>query len=727
MADASRSFFRSPKPWLALAIVCALLAIYLGGGARYFSLDGMRGLLELARAEATSHPWRTALVFAAVYVTATAVSFPGATALTLFAGAVFGLWRGSAIVVVSATLGATLAMLSARYLFRDAVRARFGERLRQLDEGIAREGGFYLFALRLAPVFPFFVINLAMGLTAIATWRYAWVSLVGMIPGTLAYVNAGRALGELDSLSGLVSPGLLAAFTALALLPLAARRALAALRARRVYRGWTRPKRFDRNLIVIGAGAAGLVTSYIAAMVRAKVTLIEKAEMGGDCLNRGCVPSKALIRAARAAAEVERAPEFGVPAEHGMPDFGMAMAHVRAAIAAIAPNDSVERYTGLGVEVLQGEARIVSPWEVEVNGQRLSAKHLVIATGGRPAIPPLPGLETVPWVTSDTFWELESLPQRIVVLGGGPIGCELAQALARFDCEVTIVELAPQLLIREDPDAAEVVRAALERDGVRVATGRRALEVRRGTDGGPHTLVVEKPDENGHMVPCERPFDLLLIAVGRRANVEGFGLQELGIPLRANGTIETDAQLRTRFPNILAVGDVTGPFQLTHAGAHQAWYAAVNALFGRFRSFTADYRVLPAVTYTEPELARVGLNEREAEAAGIVFETIIHPFSELDRAIAEGATDGFVKVLVPPGKDRILGATVVGERAGEIIALFALAMKHGIGLDKILGTVFAYPTFAEAAKYAAGARRRRHRPERLLGWLARYHTWNRGA
>lgn len=715
------------KAALLLVIVGAIVGLYAAGLDDYLDLGRLQTVLDDARAFAAARPWTAALGFAAIYVLATALSIPGATVLTLFAGAVFGLWRGSAIVAVSATLGATLAMLSARYLFRDAVRARFGERLRTLDRGIEREGGFYLFALRLAPLFPFFVVNLAMGLTAIATWRYAWVSLIGMIPGTLAYVNAGRALGELDSLSGLLSPGLLIAFTVLALLPLAARRALAALRARRVYRGWTRPKRFDRNLIVIGAGAAGLVTSYIAAMVRARVTLIEKAEMGGDCLNRGCVPSKALIRASRAAAEVARAPEFGVPAEHGMPDFAMAMAHVRASIAAIAPNDSVERYTGLGVEVLQGEARVISPWEVEVNGQRLSARHLVIATGARPFVPPIPGLDTVPWVTSDTFWELETLPQRIVVLGGGPIGCELAQALARFDCEVTIVELAPQLLSREDPDAAEVVRAVLERDGVRVATGRRALEVRRGADGEPHTLVVEKQDDTGATVLCERPFDLLLIAVGRRANVEGFGLETLGLPLRANGTIETDDHLRTKYPNILAAGDVTGPFQLTHAGAHQAWYAAVNALFGRFRSFAADYRVLPAVTYTEPELARVGLNEREAAAAGIAFETVTHPFSELDRAVAEGATDGFVKVLVPPGKDRILGATVVGERAGEIIALFALAMKHGIGLDKILGTVFAYPTFAEAAKYVAGARRRRHRPERLLGWLARYHAWNRGA
>ncbi len=705
------------KAVLLLLLVVAASVLYFGGLSEYLSLQGLQSLLGDARAYADARPWAAALGFAAVYVVATALSIPGATILTLFAGAVFGLRTGSVIVAISATLGATLAMLSARYLFRDAVRAKFSDRLKTIDAGIEREGGFYLFALRLAPVFPFFVINLAMGLTGIRTRTYAWVSLIGMLPGTLVFVNAGRELGKLQSVGDILSLPLGIAFTALALLPLIARKVLGALRARRVYRGWTKPKHFDRNLIVIGAGAAGLVTSYIAATVRAKVTLIEKAEMGGDCLNRGCVPSKALIRAAHAAAEVDRAPEFGIPAERGMPDFGMVMAHVRASIAAIEPNDSVERYTELGVEVIQGEANIVSPWEVEVNGQRLSARNLVIATGARPFVPPIPGLDTVPYCTSDTFWALESLPQRILILGGGPIGCELAQSLARFDCDVSIIEMAPQLLAREDADAAMVVQVALERDGVRVLLGHKAVEARAGD---PNRLAVEHEGTRE-----ELPFDLLLVAVGRTANVDGFGLETLGIPLRKNRTIETDDCLRTKFPNILAVGDVTGPFQLTHAGAHQAWYAAVNALFGRFKSFKTDYRVMPAATYTDPELARVGINEREAEAQGIAVEVIAYPFSELDRAIAEGATEGFVKVLVPPGKDRILGATIVGARAGDLIAIFALAMKHNIGLDKILGTVFAYPTFAEAAKFAAGTRRKRHKPERALAWLQRYHDWNR--
>ncbi len=723
------------KKLLLLAIIAAAVgALYAAGFGDYLTLRGLQSALGEARAFATERPWAAGLGFAALYVLATALSFPGATGLTLFAGAVFGVALGTPIVLLAATIGATLSMLSARYLLRDAVRTRFGERLNAIDAGIRREGGFYLFALRLAPVFPFFAVNLLMGLTGIRAWTYAWVSMIGMLPGSLVYVNAGRELGKLESVGDILSLPLILAFTALAVLPLAARRVLDALRARRVYRGWTRPKRFDRNLIVIGAGAAGLVTSYIAAAVRANVTLIEKAQMGGDCLNRGCVPSKALIRAAHAASDVDRATALGIPAQRGKTDFTEVMAHVRRAIATIAPNDSVERYAGLGVDVLQGEAKLVSPWEVEIDGRRLSAKHLVIATGARPFVPPIPGLDTVPYCTSDTFWELQSLPERVVVLGGGPIGCELAQSLARLDCDVSLVEMAPQLLSREDADAAAVVESALIRDGVRVLTGHAAVRAQAADTpaGLPHRLVVETAGDHSSQAEApstpsrmELPFDLLLVAVGRTPNVDGFGLETLGIPLRKNRTIETDAYLRTKFPNILAVGDVAGPFQLTHAGAHQAWYAAVNALFGRFKSFAADYRVLPAATYTDPELARVGLNEQQAQAQGIAYEVVTHPFAELDRAIAEAATEGFVKVLVPPGKDRILGATIVGARAGDLIAIFALAMKHGIGLDKILGTVFAYPTFAEAAKFAAGARRKRHQPERLLKWLQRYHDWNR--
>ena len=706
------------KLLVLIAVIGAALALYFGGGAEYLTLAKLQSLLGQARSQVDAHPLGAALAFAGLYIVVTALSLPGATLLTLFAGAVFGLWRGVLIASFSASIGATLAMLVSRYLLRDSVRARFGERLKGIDAGVEREGGFYLFALRLVPLFPFFVINLAMGLTAIRAWTFYWVSQLGMLAGTFVFVNAGRELGQLQSLSGILSWRLLLAFAALGLLPLIARKFLNGWRAHRVYKDWNKPKAFDRNLVVIGAGAAGLVTSYIAATVRAKVTLIEKAEMGGDCLNRGCVPSKALIRAARAASEAREGARFGVSTGKVEIDFAAVMAHVRASICSIAPHDSPERYRTLGVDVVQGEAMIVSPWEVEVDGRTLTTRNIVIAAGGRPLIPKIPGLDQVAYLTSDTIWDLAALPKRLVILGGGPIGCELAQAFARLGSAVSLIEMGQQLIGREDADVAGVVQAALEHDGVDVRLAHKAIEVK---SGDAPALVVEHAGDR-----TEIAFDALLVAIGRSANVEGYGVDKLDLGLRKNQTIETDEFLRTRFPNIYCVGDVTGPYQLTHAGAHQAWYAAVNALFGGVKSFRADYRLLPACTFTEPEAARVGLREAEAKEQGTEVEVVKYELSGLDRAIAEGATAGFVKVLVVPGKDKILGASIVGERAGELIAVFVLAMKHGIGLDKVLGTVFAYPTFAEAIKAVAGERRKRHQPAKLLDLAERYHRWQRG-
>ncbi len=708
-----------PGKLILLAIVLiAAVALYFGGGSDYLTLAKLQSLLGQAHAYVGAHPLGAALAFAGLYIVVTALSLPGATLLTLFAGAVFGLLEGVLIASFSASIGATLAMLVSRYVFRDTVREKFGKRLKRIDAGVEREGGFYLFALRLVPLFPFFVINLVMGLTAIRVWTFYVASQLGMLAGTIVYVNAGRELGQLQSLSGILSWRVLLAFAALALLPLIARKLLGAWRAHRVYKDWDKPKQFDNNIIVIGAGAAGLVTSYIAATVRAKVTLVEKAEMGGDCLNRGCVPSKALIRAARAANEARDGDRFGVEAADARIDFGKVMQHVRESIRTIAPHDSPERYRKLGVDVVQGEATIVSPWEVEVDGKTLTTRNIVIAAGGRPLVPKIPGLDKVDYLTSDTIWNLEQLPARLAILGGGPIGCELAQAFARLGSDVTIVEMGDQLLGREDGDVAAVVQQALEHDGVAVRLGHKAVEVKGGKFPA---LVVEHKDERSEVA-----FDALLVAIGRSANVEGYGVDKLDLGLRKNKTLEADEFLRTRFPNIYCVGDVTGPYQLTHAGAHQAWYASVNALFGGFKSFRADYSVLPACTFTEPEAARVGLSEREAKDEDTAFEVVKYEFSRLDRAVAEGATAGFVKVLVPPGKDKILGASVVGERAGELIAVLALAMKHGIGLDKILGTVFAYPTFAEAIKSVAGERRKRHQPETLLRIAGRYHRWKRG-
>ena len=719
------------KPLLLLLVLALVAGFFASGLHRQLDLDTLKaGMAGFAAWRETSPILVAALYFAA-YVAVTALSLPGAAVMTLAGGALFGLGWGLLIVSFASTIGATLAFLVSRHLLRDSVHARFGARLRAIDEGIARDGAFYLFSLRLVPAFPFFLINLLMGLTPIRTHTFYWVSQLGMLPGTLVYVNAGTELGAVDSLAGVLSPGLVASFVLLGLFPLLARWMVERVQARRVYAGWQRPARFERNLVVIGAGAAGLVTSYIAAAVKAKVTLVEAGRMGGDCLNTGCVPSKALIRSARLAHQIRHADRYGL--EPGEPeiDFRRLMARVRAVIRKIEPHDSVERYSALGVEVLQGRARIVDPWTVEValnegGTRRLSTRSIVIATGARPTVPDLPGLEAVGYLTSDTVWDafaaLDAPPRRLLVLGGGPIGCELAQACARLGSQVVLVGRAPQLLPREDADVGAFARAALEADGVEVLTGVAALRCEQETAaGGPDKfLVVADPASGGER---RIAFDTLLCAVGRSARLEGFGLEALGIPTGA--TVATDDFLQTRYPNILAAGDVAGPLQFTHVAAHQAWHAAVNALFGHLRRFRVDYRCVPHTTFTDPEVARVGLNETEAHARGIAFEFTRYDLAELDRAITDGADRGFVKVLTVPGKDRILGATIVGEHAGELLAEFVLAMKHGLGLNKLLGTIHAYPTFAEANKSVAGEWKRAHAPQRVLRWLERHHAWRR--
>jgi len=657
-------------------------------------------------------------------VAAAALSIPGALILTLAAGAMFGLGWGLLLVSFASSLGATLAFLAARYLLRDTIQARFGSALAPINEGVRKDGTFYLLTLRLVPVFPFWLINLLMGLTPMGAGRFYAVSQVGMLAGTVVYVNAGTQLAAIQSPGDILSPGLLGSFVLLGLFPLLAKAGVGWLARRKVYAKWTRPRSFDRNLVVIGAGAGGLVSSYIAAAVKAKVTLIEGHKMGGDCLNFGCVPSKALIRSAKMARQLKKAQELGIAGASGQVDFAAVMQRVHRVIADIEPHDSVERYTGLGVEVLQGHARITSPWSVDVTRadgttQTLTTKNIVIAAGASPFVPPIPGLKEAGFHTSDTVWGLTELPRRLVVLGGGPIGSELAQSFARLGSQVTQVEMAPRIMVREDPEVSELVAASLRADGVNLLTGHQAVRVE--TLNGEKRLVARHGDAEVVI-----PFDELLCAVGRSPRVKGYGLEELGIPLTARKTIQTNAYLQTLYPNIYAVGDVAGPFQFTHTAAHQAWYAAVNALFGRLRRFKADYRVIPWATFTDPEVARVGLSETEAKEQGIACEVTKYGIDDLDRAIADGTAHGFVKVLTVPGKDIILGVTIVGEHAGDLLAEYVLAMKHGLGLNKILGTIHTYPTLAEANKYAAGEWKRAHAPQKLLRWVGRYHAWERG-
>ena len=710
-----------------LAVIAAVVGafFYFDLGA-YLTLEGFKSRQAALSATVDSNPWQAALIFFAVYVAVAATSFPGAAILTLVGGAIFGFWTGLLLVSFASSVGATLAFLSARFLLRDFVQGKFGDRLKPINEGIDKDGAFYLFALRLVPLFPFFVVNLLMGLTTLRTWPFYWVSQLGMLAGTAVYVNAGTQLAQLDSLKGILSPAILGSFVLLGIFPIIAKKVLDWLKGRKVYAKWAhlKPKAFDRNLVVIGAGSAGLVTAYIAAAVKAKVTLIEKHKMGGDCLNTGCVPSKALIKSAKLLSQMKRAQEFGLTSATADWNFAAVMARVQRVVGEVEPHDSVERYSGLGVECLAGTARIVSPWAVEFTAadggkQTLTTKNIVIASGARPFVPPIPGLDGVDYLASDTVWNLRELPKRLVVLGGGPIGSELTQCFARFGSQVSQVEMLPRILIREDPEVSEIVTKSLQKDGVAVLTGHKAKQVL--VENGEKILVCEHAGAEVRL-----PFDQILVAVGRTANVTGFGLEELGIPVRQNKTIETNDYLQTIFPNIYACGDVAGPFQFTHTASHQAWYAAVNALFGRFKKFRADYRVIPWATFTDPEVARVGLSETEAKEKNIAHEVTVYGIDDLDRAIADGEAHGFVKVITAAGKDTILGATIVGEHAGDILVEYVAAMKHGLGLNKILGTIHTYPTMGEANKYAAGVWKRNHQPVKLLEWVRKFHAWERG-
>jgi pyruvate/2-oxoglutarate dehydrogenase complex dihydrolipoamide dehydrogenase (E3) component/uncharacterized membrane protein YdjX (TVP38/TMEM64 family) len=707
---------------LIAALLGAALSFYAFDLGHYLSLDFFKSQQAAIESWRAAHPMTAALIYFLAYVTVTSLSLPGAAVMTLAGGAVFGLLWGTILVSFASTIGATLAFLASRFVLRDWVQGKFGERLRAVNAGIEREGGFYLLALRLVPLFPFFVINLVMGLTSIRTRTFYWVSQGGMLLGTIVYVNAGTQLAKIESLSGILSPAIVASFALLGIFPLIAKKITERLRMKKVYAGWTKPRRFDRNLIVIGGGSAGLVTAYIAAVAKAKVTLVEKHKLGGDCLNTGCVPSKALIRSAKLLSHMRRAREFGIREASAEFDFAEVMERVQRIIKTVEPHDSVERYTELGVDVIQGAAKIVSPWEVDIarsDGavQRLTTRSIVIAAGARPFVPPIPGIEEVGYLTSDTVWDLRQLPHRLVVLGGGPIGSELTQTFARLGASVTQVEMAPRILIREDPEVSELVTQRFHAEGIAVLVNHKAKQFL--VENGEKILVAEHAGRDVRI-----PFDGLLVAVGRVANLKGYGLEELGIP--TGRTVETNEFLQTGFPNIYAAGDVAGPYQFTHTAAHQAWYAAVNALFDPFRKFRADYTVIPWATFVEPEAARVGLNEIEAKERAIPYEVSTYGIDDLDRAIADGEAHGFVKVLTVPGKDRILGVTIVGEHAGDLIAEYVLAMRQGIGLNKILGTIHIYPTLAEANKYAAGVWKKAHAPQQLLQWVEIFHTWRRG-
>ncbi len=705
---------------VVLVVILLIAAFFVFDLGQYLTLDYLKSQRQSFLDFYAQNRFATLAIYFAIYVAVAALSLPGAAVMTLAGGAVFGLATGLLLISFASTIGATLAFMISRFVLRDTVQNRFREKLKAINAGVEKEGDFYLFTLRLIPLFPFFVINLVMGLTPMKTWRFYLVSQIGMLPGTAVFVNAGSQLGALESLSGILSPGLILSFALLGIFPLLAKKLVGFIKSRKVLKQYSKPKSFDYNLVVIGGGSAGLVSAYIAAAVKAKVLLIEKHKMGGDCLNTGCVPSKALIRSAKMLNYAKRAEDFGFKTTTVEFEFSKVMERVQHVIQQIEPHDSVERYTGLGVEVIQSEAKIVSPYEVEVEGKIVTAKNIVIATGARPAVPPIPGLEETGYLTSDTVWNLRERPRRLVVLGGGPIGCELAQSFQRLGSEVFLIQRGTQLLPREDAEVAEMVETRFREEGMHVLTGHAAQ--RFEMSNGQHVLICE---HKGTEVRIE--FDQLLLALGRKANVQGFGLEDLNVKIAPQGTVEADEFLRTNYPNIYVCGDVTGPYQFTHTAAHQAWYVAVNALFSPFKSFRVDYSVIPWATFTDPEVARVGLNEREAKEKNIAYEISTYNINDLDRAIADSEAHGLVKVLTIPGKDKILGVTIVGNHAGDLIAEFVMAMKHGLGLNKILGTIHIYPTMAESNKYVAGVWKRQHKPEALLRWVERFHDWRRGS
>ncbi len=700
-------------------IVLLVAAFFFFDLGRFFSLEYIKSEQAALADLYANKPAMVIAGFFLIYVLVTALSLPGAAILTLAGGAQFGLVLGVIIVSFASTIGATLAFLVSRYLLRDTIESRFGDKLRTFNDNIDKDGAFYLFTVRLVPIFPFFLVNLVMGLTRLKTGIFYLVSQIGMLAGTIVYVNAGTQLAKIDSLSGILSPGLIFSFALLGIFPLIAKKIVDMIKAKKVYQGHTKPEKFDHDIVVLGAGSGGLVTSYIGAVVKAKVTLIEKFQMGGDCLNTGCVPSKALIRSGKLMHTIQNSQKYGVQEAQGSIDFEKTMQRVHEVIAKIEPHDSVERYTNLGVNVIEGEGRITSPWTVEVNGETLVTRNIVVATGGSPFVPPIPGLEKVNYLTSHNLWDLKSQPKRLVVLGGGPIGCELTQAFHRLGSEVTQVERVGKIMGREDPDVADMVLQRFKAEGINVLLNTNAVAVE--VNGDEKVLVCEQDGQE-----LKIPFDEIIVAVGRKANVSGFGLEELGVELSERGTVAVNEYLQTNFPNIYAVGDVAGPYQFTHVAAHQAWYAAVNSLFGMFKKFRVDYRVIPWATFTDPEVARVGLNETDAKEQNIAYELTTYGIDDLDRAIADSSDYGVVKVLTVPGKDKILGVTIVGEHAGDLIAEYVLAMKHGLGLNKILGTIHIYPTLSESNKYAAGEWKRAHQPEKLLGWIKKFHAWRRG-
>ncbi len=659
-------------------------------------------------------------IFFFIYVAITATSLPAATVLTLGAGALFGTLYGTIIVSFASTLGATIAFLTSRYILQSSIENKYSKILKTINAGIEKEGIFYLFTLRLIPFIPFFLINLIFGITKISIFTFYWVSQLGMLIGTVLYVHAGAQLATIESTNDILSPRIILALTALGVVPLLLKKIIGFIKLRKIYAPYKskKPKKFQYNTVVIGAGSAGLISSYILATVKAKVAIIEKSKTGGDCLNSGCVPSKALIRCAHALKAAKESAQFGVTQSKIEFSFKDAKKHVQNTIAAIAPNDSFERYESLGVKTIAGEAKITSPWTVEVGEKVLTTQNIVIACGASPAIPKIPGIEAIPYLTSDNIWQLDELPKNLTILGGGPIGSELAQCFAFLGSKVRIIEMSDRIMAVEDVDVSEAITKRFEQDGIEILVN--------------HTAKIFKKKNYKNVLICDHKgketeieFEHILIAVGRKANTNNFGIEELKITLRKNGSIEVNEYLQTNYPNIYACGDITGPYQFTHMASYQAQVCAANSLFGHLKKTRVSYAAAVWCTFTYPEIATTGLSEQSAKKEKIPYELTKYEINHIDRARTDKEDMVFIKVLTVPGKNKILGATIVGAQASNLIIEFVSAIKNDFGLNEILQTIHVYPSLSLANQEIAGAWKKKHTSKKLLHFLGKYFKWSR--
>lgn len=682
---------------LVLIIICVIMFYHLDGN-QYLNFENLKSHHQELFTFYQQNPLRFTLIYFFLYVGLVALSFPGATVLSLAGGYIFGFIKGLLIINWASTIGASIAFLIARFFFKDYLQRKFHYTFQKINQGMDREGNQYLLTLRLIPVFPFFLINILMGLTNISLLRFFIVSLIGMLPGTAVYVWAGTSLQNINSVSDIFTAKLITIFFLVGLIPILQSRILIYLKQKKHYSQFKTPKNYDYNLIVIGGGAAGLVNAYIATNLKAKVLLVEEDKMGGECLNYGCVPSKALISLSKTK-------------KYSKANFYDLKNEIAKIIESIAPHDSVDRYKEMGVECVKGKASLISPFEVQINGTKYTGRKIIIATGAKPIYPNIKGLDVNKVFDYESIWKIENLPEKLVIIGGGAIGCELALAFSNLGTKVTIIE-QNEVLGTEDRDVASLVMKGLIGNNIDICEKSDLLTINHDKC----SITFRNKNE-----VSEVPFDVLLIACGKIGNTDSISTT-LNLDLDSKKFILVNEYLETlKYRNIYACGDVNGLKQLTNAAAHQAWYTSVNALFGNWKKFSIEHDYIPHAVFVEPEIARVGVNELEALRNNLEYDLYHFDSSDLDRNLIERKKLGIIKVLTIKNTDQILGVTIVGEAASEIIAEYVLAMKYKLGLNKVLATSHIYPSFSEQNKYVAGVWKKRSVPGVILKVLKKYH------